>query len=93
MAVATPDSAGQHRTALDGGTPRDTVTALTNTGALPVSGWMLSWPTAPGQGLVNGWNATVSQSGGTVTAQRHRQLGCVLLGAARAAVRGSPGKA
>ena len=42
---------------------------VTNTGILPVPGWTLSWTAAPGQGLVNGWNATVSQSGATVTAQ------------------------
>jgi endoglucanase len=42
---------------------------LTNAGTTPVSGWTLTWTAAPGQGLVNGWNATVSQSGSTVTAR------------------------
>jgi hypothetical protein len=42
---------------------------LTNAGTAPVAGWTLTWTAAPGQGLVNGWNATVSQSGGTVTAR------------------------
>jgi endoglucanase len=42
---------------------------LTNTGTSPVSNWTLTWTAASGQGLVNGWGATVSQSGSTVTAR------------------------
>jgi mannan endo-1,4-beta-mannosidase len=42
---------------------------LTNTGAQPIPAWTLAWTATAGQGLVNGWNATVTQSGGTVTAQ------------------------
>jgi Cellulose binding domain len=42
---------------------------LTNAGAAPLAGWTLTWTAAPGQGLVNGWNATVSQSASTVTAR------------------------
>lgn len=42
---------------------------VTNTGGAVAANWSLSWTAAPGQGLVNGWNATVSQSGGTVTAK------------------------
>jgi endoglucanase len=42
---------------------------VTNTGSTAVNPWVLTWTAAAGQGLVNGWNATVSQSGATVTAR------------------------
>ncbi|MBX6357454.1 MAG: cellulose binding domain-containing protein [Micromonosporaceae bacterium] len=42
---------------------------VTNTGASRIDPWVLTWTAAPGQGLVNGWNATVTQTGTTVTAQ------------------------
>jgi cellulase/cellobiase CelA1 len=42
---------------------------VTNTGQAPVANWVLTWTATAGQGLVNGWNATVSQTGGAVTAQ------------------------
>ena len=42
---------------------------VTNTGSTAVDLWVLTWTAAAGQGLVNGWNATVSQSGATVTAR------------------------
>lgn len=42
---------------------------VTNTGSAAVNQWVLTWTAAAGQGLVNGWNATVTQSGTTVTAR------------------------
>jgi mannan endo-1,4-beta-mannosidase len=42
---------------------------VTNTGAAPANNWTMTWTAAPGQGLVNGWNATVSQAGSAVTAR------------------------
>ncbi|SDT53453.1 non-reducing end alpha-L-arabinofuranosidase family hydrolase [Actinoplanes derwentensis] len=41
--------------------------SLTNLGD-PLSGWTLTWAYGAGQKAVQGWNATVSQSGTTVTA-------------------------
>lgn len=38
-----------------------------NTGTSAVGPWTLTWTAASGVGLVNGWNATVSQSGRAVT--------------------------
>jgi hypothetical protein len=42
---------------------------VTNTGSSAVNPWVLTWTAAAGQGLVNGWNATVSQTGTAVTAR------------------------
>jgi hypothetical protein len=41
---------------------------VTNTAATAVTGWTLGWTATSGQGLVNGWNATVTQSGAAVSA-------------------------
>jgi endoglucanase len=41
---------------------------LKDTGTGPLTHWTLAWPAAAGVSLVNGWNATVSQSGGTISA-------------------------
>ncbi|MFF5701161.1 glycoside hydrolase family 9 protein [Streptomyces sp. NPDC012794] len=40
-----------------------------NTGATTVSGWTLGWSFAGDQRISNGWNATVTQAGSTVTAR------------------------
>lgn len=42
---------------------------VTNTGSSAVDQWVLTWTAASGQTLVNGWNATVAQSGTAVTAR------------------------
>ncbi|MFG1811629.1 cellulose binding domain-containing protein [Streptomyces sp. NPDC049040] len=39
-----------------------------NTGATPVNGWSLTFSFPGDQKITNGWNATVSQSGSSVTA-------------------------
>ena len=41
---------------------------VTNTGSAPVNPWRLTWTLPPGVTLGSGWNATLSQSGPTVTA-------------------------
>ncbi|MYZ38771.1 MULTISPECIES: glycoside hydrolase family 9 protein [unclassified Streptomyces] len=40
-----------------------------NTSTAPVDGWTLNWTYTGGQRVTNAWNATVSQSGSTVTAK------------------------
>ncbi len=40
-----------------------------NTGTSRISGWTLGWSFAGDQRISNGWNATVTQSGSTVTAR------------------------
>ncbi|MFF4881182.1 cellulose binding domain-containing protein [Micromonospora sp. NPDC000668] len=42
---------------------------ITNTGSSPVNGWTLSYALPSGQQVTSAWNATVSQSGSTVTAR------------------------
>ena len=42
---------------------------LKDTGSSPLANWTLTWTAPGGTQLVNGWNATVSQSGPTVTAK------------------------
>lgn len=39
-----------------------------NTGTTPVEGWRVGWTWPSGQGVTQGWNATVSQSGASVRA-------------------------
>jgi poly(hydroxyalkanoate) depolymerase family esterase len=41
---------------------------VTNTGTSPINGWTLSFTLAAGQSITGSWNATISPSGGTVTA-------------------------
>jgi hypothetical protein len=41
---------------------------VTNTGTAPINGWTLVFPFPGDQEVTNAWNATVSQSGTTVTA-------------------------
>ncbi|WP_410809546.1 GH12 family glycosyl hydrolase domain-containing protein [Micromonospora sp. 067-2] len=42
---------------------------ITNTGSSPVNGWTLTYNLPGGQRVTSAWNATVSQSGSTVTAR------------------------
>ncbi|EWM10437.1 cellulase family glycosylhydrolase [Kutzneria sp. 744] len=42
---------------------------LKDTGSSPLTNWSLAWTEPGGVQIVNGWNATVSQSGPTVTAK------------------------
>ncbi len=41
---------------------------ITNSGSSTVSNWRSTWTVPSGVSVTNGWNATVSQSGSTVTA-------------------------
>jgi endoglucanase len=41
---------------------------LTNTGTAALTNWTLGWTPGAGVSLGNGWNATVTQSGGAVSA-------------------------
>ncbi len=41
---------------------------VTNTGSAPTSSWSVSWNFGGDQSVTNSWNATVTQSGATVTA-------------------------
>ncbi len=41
---------------------------VTNTGASAINGWTLKWTFGGNQTVSNAWNATVTQSGQTVTA-------------------------
>jgi chitin-binding protein len=47
---------------------QSTVT-VTNTGSESVTPWTVSWTLPPGTTLASGWNATLTQSGSTVTAE------------------------
>ncbi|NLU80077.1 glycosyl hydrolase family 5 [Micromonospora sp. HNM0581] len=42
---------------------------ITNTGSSTINGWTLAYTLPSGQRITNSWNATVSQSGQTVTAR------------------------
>ncbi|MEV1334025.1 cellulose binding domain-containing protein [Micromonospora costi] len=42
---------------------------ITNTGSAPVDGWTVTYDLPAGQRVTNAWNATVTQSGPTVTAR------------------------
>ncbi|MFG1651529.1 cellulose binding domain-containing protein [Micromonospora sp. NPDC049275] len=42
---------------------------LQNTGAAPIDGWIITFTFAGDQQVTSGWNATVGQSGATVTAR------------------------
>ena len=42
---------------------------LKDTGSAPLANWSLTWTVPSGTQLVNGWNATVTQSGSIVTAK------------------------
>ncbi|GAA0558198.1 GH12 family glycosyl hydrolase domain-containing protein [Actinomadura livida] len=50
---------------------------VTNTGDEPLSGWTADWTFTGGQRVVNGWNATVTQSGADVRAVNANYNGAV----------------
>lgn len=50
---------------------------VTNDGDTPLSGWSADWTFAGDQRVVNGWNATVTQSGGAVHAVNASHNGAV----------------
>ncbi|MFI9330964.1 glycoside hydrolase family 9 protein [Kitasatospora sp. NPDC052868] len=52
-----------------------------NTGTATVSGWTLGWSFPGDQRISNGWNATVTQSGGSVSARDSGWNGTLAVGA------------
>ncbi|GAB3142510.1 glycoside hydrolase family 11 protein [Microbispora hainanensis] len=55
--------------------------SITNTGSGAINGWTLAWSFSGGQQITNSWNATVSQSGGSVTARNVSYNGSLAPGA------------
>ncbi|MFI7034025.1 glycoside hydrolase family 11 protein [Microbispora rosea] len=55
--------------------------AITNTGSGTINGWTLTWAFSGGQQVTNAWNATVSQSGSSVTARNVSYNGSLAPGA------------
>ncbi|MEU7917359.1 cellulose binding domain-containing protein [Micromonospora zamorensis] len=53
---------------------------ITNTGSSAINGWTLTYSLPSGQQVTNAWNATVSQSGSTVTARNAGHNGSVAPG-------------
>ncbi|MBQ1022505.1 cellulose binding domain-containing protein [Micromonospora sp. D93] len=53
---------------------------ITNTGSSAINGWTLSYSLPGGQTVTNAWNATVSQSGSTVSARNVGHNGSVAPG-------------
>ncbi|KAB1927340.1 GH12 family glycosyl hydrolase domain-containing protein [Micromonospora noduli] len=53
---------------------------ITNTGSSAINGWTLTYSLPGGQQVTNAWNATVSQSGSTVTARNTGHNGSVAPG-------------
>ncbi|MFI6243340.1 cellulose binding domain-containing protein [Micromonospora sp. NPDC050795] len=53
---------------------------ITNTGSSAINGWTLNYSLPGGQTVTNAWNATVSQSGSTVTARNVGHNGSVAPG-------------
>lgn len=53
---------------------------ITNTGSSAINGWTLTYGLPSGQQVTNSWNATVSQSGSTVTARNVGHNGSVAPG-------------
>ncbi|MBM0204093.1 cellulose binding domain-containing protein [Micromonospora sp. STR1s_5] len=53
---------------------------ITNTGSSAINGWTLTYGLPGGQQVTNAWNATVSQSGSTVTARNVGHNGSVAPG-------------
>ncbi|MBM0233377.1 cellulose binding domain-containing protein [Micromonospora sp. STR1_7] len=53
---------------------------ITNTGSSALNGWTLTYNLPGGQQVTNSWNATVSQSGSTVTARNTSHNGSVAPG-------------
>ncbi|MEU7941250.1 glycoside hydrolase family 11 protein [Microbispora bryophytorum] len=55
--------------------------AVTNTGGSAINGWTLAWSFSGSQQITNSWNATVSQSGSSVTARNVSYNGSLAPGA------------
>jgi hypothetical protein len=55
--------------------------ALTNTGSAPINGWTLGFTFPGDQRISNGWNATVIQTGASVTAANASYNGTIAPGA------------
>lgn len=53
---------------------------ITNTGSSAINGWTLNYSLPNGQTVTNAWNATVSQSGSTVTARNVGHNGSIAPG-------------
>ncbi|MEU7839593.1 cellulose binding domain-containing protein [Micromonospora sp. NPDC049114] len=53
---------------------------ITNTGSSALNGWTLTYSLPGGQQVTNAWNATVSQSGSTVTARNVSHNGSIAPG-------------
>ncbi|MEU4397124.1 cellulose binding domain-containing protein [Micromonospora orduensis] len=53
---------------------------ITNTGSSAINGWTLTYSLPSGQTVTNAWNATVSQSGSTVTARNAGHNGSIAPG-------------
>jgi hypothetical protein len=53
---------------------------VTNSGTAPINGWTLTFPFSGNQQVTSAWNATVSQSGSTVTARNAAYNGSVAPG-------------
>jgi cellulase/cellobiase CelA1 len=53
---------------------------ITNTGSSAINGWTLTYGLPSGQTVTNAWNATVSQSGSTVTARNVGHNGSIAPG-------------
>ncbi|MFF0254219.1 cellulose binding domain-containing protein [Micromonospora zamorensis] len=53
---------------------------VTNTGSSAINGWTLTYSLPSGQQVTNAWNATVSQSGSTVTARNVGHNGSIAPG-------------
>ncbi|MEU1604437.1 cellulose binding domain-containing protein [Micromonospora matsumotoense] len=54
---------------------------IRNTGATPIDGWTLQWTFADGQRVSQAWNASYTQSGGTVRATNVSWNGAIAAGA------------
>lgn len=53
---------------------------ITNTGSSTINGWTLNYTLPSGQQVTNAWNATVSQSGSSVTARNAGHNGSIAPG-------------
>jgi lysophospholipase L1-like esterase len=65
---ASGDCAVAYRKTGDWGTGAQFDVTITNTSAVPLNGWTLTWTLPGSQRITQSWNATVSQSGTVATA-------------------------
>ncbi|NUT30200.1 MAG: cellulase family glycosylhydrolase [Streptomyces sp.] len=65
---------------------------VTNTGAVPLKSWKVTWTWAGAQKVTSMWNASYTQSGGTVTASNVDHNGAIAAGASASfGFSGAPG--